>query len=594
MKRHFVYTTAALPTTNSTQSPPLKRYKPFEENNDFIDDDELDAIGTQALEQFENNNGQLNDQCASTKVTSSIICHSLNAPCSSASYQPDGTAYRQISSETTEDLQLESALKQIKLLEQKVKLLQDEKYTQVGEVKILRERLNQAEANSKELTLLHINNQSKLKLAEREKEWAEEKKKLKEHIASLSSTLKFKEQEASAAAYEKCKCLVQQNKTEISPPQEEEMRVQSNIKVTPVSARCRDGKNAQKHLNKNFNTDFPTSDPLKAFSQLDATSSNGYCNKGKLKPRIPQQKYNKAQNCTSSPVMHSTPVVDQETQTPVDILRQGRIEDGIASVELGPSLTMNGRQLFNHLVSMHPWLSQSCKHQPSSDSSLTPTHGKDHGMSLEADKGEEDYFVSLELPTSTISSPFLRDPVIQHDLQQSLANLLGSPYLPILHADTHLLPNMDTVNTKGDLGISLLLVLEKLIRKYCFERTGGRDGHCKSVESWVSGSLEGFLPSFASLTDEVGHTSRDAMRMDSAQAIACIMEVLLDLVCHSRPVRCHILDNSGKPPLSLGLGSHCASADGRTNASNNDRTKSVDDGPASMECDNVKSKTPVC
>ena len=613
MKRNFVYSTAGLSADNATHSPPLKKYKSFGENNDLIDDDDLlDAIGTQALEQFESNNQlAFQDKTDDPRANASSpkLPSSSNVPSSSANgQQPHTNPYRQGNNETAECLQLESALKQIKLLEQKLKLLQDEKYSQEGEVKILREKLNQAETNThtKEIALQQINNQSRVKLAEKEMEWGEKEKRFEEHIASLSSRLKFKEQETSAASYEKCKCSEHQNKiaqTECPPPTKE-MRVQSDIKVTPVSARCRDAKNAHRSF-KNFGTDFPTSDPLKAFSQQD-----GCCNKGKLKTRVPQQRCNKAVNPTSTP-MHSTPVVDQETQTPVDILRHDRIEDGIACMELSDlSMSMNGRKLFNHLISIHPWLSQSCKDRiaPMNSGLLTSTHDRDHGMSME--DGEEDrinYFISLELPTSASSTPFLRNPAVQYDLKQSLANMLGSTHLPPVYPEQNLLPELDAVGiVRGDAGITLLLVLEKLVRKYCLERTKGQDGHCRSVESWVSGSLEGLLPPFASLSDEdrVEHTSRDPKRMDNVQAIVCIMEVLLDLVCHSKPVRCHILDNClgipTKPPLSLD--SHCVSADRKWGdvSSNGRITPCVmereDDGQVTMECDNgmiIKTETQV-
>ena len=613
MKRNFVYSTAGLSAVNASHSPPLKKYKSFGENKDLIDDDDLliDAIGTQALEQFESNQSASPDKtdgrCASV-TTSSFpkVPSSSNVSSSSAnSHQPRIIPYRQGSNETTECLQLE-ALQQIKLLEQKIKLLQDEKYSQVGEVKILREKLNQVEANThtKEVALQQINDQSRLKLAEKEMEWAEKEKKFEEHIASLSSRLKFKEQETSAAAYEKCKCSDHQDKIAQKefPPPTKEMRVQTDIKVTPVSARCRDTKNSHRTF-KSFGTDFPTSDPLKALSQQD-----GCCNKGKLKTRVPQQRCNKTVNSTSTP-MHSTPVVDQETQTPVDVLRHGRIEDGITCMELSdPSMSMNGRKLFNHLISIHPWLSQSCK-DGTNGGLLISTRDKDYCMSMEDDKGEEDrinYFISLELPTSASSTPFLRNPAVQYDLRQSLANMLGSPHLPPVYPEQNLLPDLDTVGiARGDSGITLLLVLEKLVRKYSLERTKGQDGHCRSVESWVSGSLEGLLPPFASLSDEdrVGHTSRDPMRMDNVQAIVCIMEVLLDLVCHSKLVRCHILDNylgiPSRPPLSLD--SHCVSSDRKWgDVSSNGRItpcvmEQADDGQVTMECDNgmIKTGTPV-
>lgn len=613
MKRNFVYSTAGLPAADATSSPPLKKYKSLGENNDLIDDgidddDLLDAIGTQALEQFESNNHLAFQDKTDNQRPSVITSSSPSIP--SVSTVPANThkPFRQGNNDTAECLQLESALKQIKALEQKVKLLQDEKYSQVGEAKILREKLNQAEANThtKELALQQINDQSRQKLAEKEIEWAEKEKRFEEHIASLTSRLKFKEQETSAAAYEKCKCSEQQNKiaqTEFPPPTKE-MIVQSDIKVTPVSARCRDAKNAHRSF-KNFATDFPTSDPLKALSQQD-----GCCNKGKLKTRVPQQRCNKTVNSTSTP-MHSTPVVDQETQTPVDVLQHGRIEDGIACMELSdPSTSMSSRKLFNHLVSIHPWLSQSCKDgvAPTNGGLLTSTHDRDHGMSMEEDKGEEDrinYFISLELPTSASSTPFLRNPAVQYDLRQSLANMLGSPHFPPLYPEQNLLPDLDIVGiARGDAGITLLLVLEKLVRKYCLERTKGQDSHCRSVESWVSGSLEGLLPPFASLSDEdrVGHTFRDPKRMDNVQAIVCIMEVLLDLVCHSKPVRCHILDNSlgipSKPPLSLD--SHLADRKWGDVSSNGKITPCVmereDDGQVTMECDNGmidKMETPV-
>ena len=611
MKRNFVYSTPGLPAADATNSPPLKKYKPFGENKDLIDDgidddDLLDAIGTQALEQFESNNQLAFHDKTDNQRPSVTTSSSPNIPSVSANgHQPRTIPYRRGNNDTAECLQLESALKQIELLEQKIKLLQDEKYSQVGEAKILREKLNQAEVNthSKEIALQQINDQSRLKLAEKEMEWAEKEKRLEEQIASLTSRLKFKEQETSAAAYEKCKCLEQQNKiaqTEFPPPTKE-MRVQSDIKVTPVSARCRDAKNAHRSF-KDFTTDFPTSDPLKALSKQD-----GCCNKGKLKTRVPQQRCNKTVNSASTP-MHSTPVVDQETQTPVDVLQHGRIEDGIACMELSDPSTMSSRKLFNHLVSIHPWLSQSCKDgvAPTNGGLLTSTHDRDHGISMEEDKGEEDrinYFISLELPTtSATSTPILRNPAVQYDLKQSLANMLGSPHFPPLYHEQNLLPNFDSGITRGDAGITLLLVLEKLVRKYCLERTKGQDSHCRSVESWVSGSLEGLLPPFASLSDEdrVGHTSRDPKRMDNVQAIVCIMEVLLDLVCHSKPVRCHILDNCipSKPPLSLD--SHLGDRKWGDVSSNGRITPCVmereDDGQVTMECDNGmnnKMETPV-
>ena len=619
MKRNFVYSTAGLPAADATNSPPLKKYKSFEENNDLIDDeidddDLLDAIGTQALEQFESNNqltfqDKTNDQHPRIpSVTTSIspgIPSASTVPANT--HQPRTIPYRQGNNDTAEYLQLESALKQIKLLEQKIKLLQDEKYSQVGEVKILREKLNQAEVNTHtKVALQQINDQSRLKLAEKEMEWAEKEKRFEEHIASLTSRLTFKEQETSAAAYEKCKSSEQQSKiaqTEFPPPTKE-MRVQSDIKVTPVSARCRDSKNAHRGF-KNFATDFPTSDPLKALSQQD-----GCCNKGKLKTRVPQQRCNKTVNTTSTPI-HSTPVVDQETQTPADVLQHGKIENGVACMELSdPSTSTSSRKLFNHLISIHPWLSQSCKDRvaPTNGGLLTSTHDRDHGMSMEEDNGEEDrvnYFISLELPTSASSTPFLRNPAVQYDLKQSLANLLGSPHFPPHYPEQNLIPDLDTVGiARGDAGITLLLVLEKLVRKYYLERTKGQDSHCRSVESWVSGSLEGLLPPFASLSDEdrVGHTSRDPKRMDNVQAIVCIMEVLLDLVCHSKPVRCHVLDNClmipSKPPLSLD--SHLADRKWEDVSSNGRITPCVleraDDGQITMECDNGmidKLETPV-
>lgn len=603
MKRNFVYNTGALPAANARTSPPSKKYKPFEENNNSIDNDDLlDALGTQALEQFESNNNQIfpdkisDPHASGTTLTSPNHVNSSNVPPISANSYQSCTIHQ----ERSEDLQLELALKQIKLLEQKVRQLQDEKYSQVGEVKILREKLNQAKAHTREVSLQQINDQTKLKLAEKEKEWAEEKGKYEECIASLSSKLRFKEQETLSTAYEKCQCSEQQNKTahkEI-PPLLEEMRVQSAIKSTPVSTRCRDGKNAQRYL-KNFGTD------LDPFSQQDAAGNNGCCNKGKLKVRVSQQRHS-----TSTPVMHSTPVVDQETQTPVDVIRHGRIEDGITCVELNdPSVSMSGRKLFTHLMSVHPWLSQSCKDRAINGVSVTPAHDRDHGVSMEDDKVEEDkinYFVSLELPANTSSSPFLRDPAVQHDLQQSLANMLGSPHLPTaILPEQNLLPDFNSIGTtKGDSGVTLLLVLEKLVRRYCLERSKGQDAHCRSVESWVSGSLEGLLPSFASLPEEAVHTSRDPTRMDNVQAIVCVMEVMLDLVRHSKPVRCHILDNflknSSKPPLSVD--SHCASLDRKwTDVSSNRRItpcviEPVDDGSGTMECDNgmiIKTETPV-
>ena len=610
MKRNFVYTTA-LSAANTAQSPPLKKYKPFEENNDLnYDDDILDALGTQALEQFESNNNQVplpeknDDQRSNTAMTSPNWPSSSNVLSSYAnSCQPFAIPCHQ---ERNGDLQLESALKQIKLLDQKVKQLQDEKYSQVGEVKILREKLNQAEARTREVSLQQINEQPKLKLAEKEKEWVEEKKILESRIASLSSRLSFKEQDNISVAYEKCKCSEQQNKTnrkEISPLVEE-MRVQSAIKSTPVSARCRDAKNAQRNFKK-FDTDFPTSDLVMTFSQQqDAATSNGYCNKGKLKARVPQQRHS-----TSTP-LHSTPVVDQETQTPVEIFRHGRIEDGVTCVELNSSLRMSDRKLFNHLVTAHPWLSQSCKDTvtPVNGGLVTSARDRDHTVSMEDDKGEEDkinYFVSLELPTSTSLSPFLRDPAVWQDVQQGLATILGSPHLPTVFPKQNLLPDLGTVGIhRGDSGIRLLLVLENLVKRYCSERTKGQEGHCRSVESWVSGSLEGLLPSFASLPEEVAHTSRDPTRMDNVQSIVCVMEVLQDLVCHSKPVRCHILDNflgiPSKPPLSLNS-SHCVSMERKwTDFNNSGRitpciTDPVDDGPVAMECDNgIKTETPVC
>ena len=602
MKRNFVYTTA-LSAVNTANSPPLKKFKSLEENNDLTyDDDLLDALGTQALEQFESNSNQtpFPEESEDRRATNSELT-SPNYPSSSNGPSNYVNSYRLHHQEKNEDLHLQSALKQIKLLEQKVKQLQ---YSQVGEVKILREKLNQAEARTKEAALQPINDQSKLKLAEKEKEWAEERKKFEERIASLSSRLQFKEQDTISAAYEKCKCSEQQNKAHKEiPPLVEEMRVQSAIKSTPVSVRCRDAKNAQRS-SKNFSTDFPTSDLVKAFSQQQDTGiSNGCCNKGKMKARVPQQRHS-----TSTP-LHSTPVVDQETQTPVDVLQHARIEDGIASVELNPSLSMSNRKLFNHLVATHPWLSQSCKDTVVPVTGGLVAHDRDHTLSIEDDKGEEDkinYFISLELPTNTSSSPFLRDPVVWQDVRQSLAAMLGSPHLPTVFPEQNLLPDLGTVGTlRGDSGVMLLLVLEKLVKRYCSERTKGQDGHCRSVESWVSGSLEGLLPSFASLPEEVAHMSRDPMRMDNVQSIICVMEVLLDLVCHSKPVRCHILDNflgiSSKPPLSMD--SHCVSMDRKlTDISNSGRitpfiTEPVDDGPVAMECDNgltIKTETPVC
>ena len=275
MKRGFVYSTTGLPAANTAYSPPLKKCKSecksFGGNDDLIDDDELlDAIGTQALEQFESDNHlAFPDKTDRASVTTPNFPSSSNVSHSSGnSHQPRATPYHQGNNGTIEGLQLESALKQIKLLEQKIKLLQDEKYSQVGEAKILRERLNQAEANThtKEAALQQINEQSRLKLAEKEMEWAGKEKEFEERIASLSSILKFKEQETSAAAYEKYKCSEHQSKVmqkEI-PPSAEEVRVQSDIKVTPVSARCRDAKSAHRSF-KNFGADFPTSDPLKAF-----------------------------------------------------------------------------------------------------------------------------------------------------------------------------------------------------------------------------------------------------------------------------------------------------------------------------------------
>ena len=608
MKRNFVYSTDGLPT--ASHSPPLKKQKSFADNKYLIDDDDLlDEIGTQALEQFESNNhlafpDKTYGQCVSVTTSTSP---NLPKPSSSSTngYQPHIIPYCQGNSETTEDLHLK-----IKDLEQKVKLLQDEKYSQVGEVKILREKLNLAETNThnKKITLQQINDQ---KLAEKEAEWAEKEKKFEERIASLSSRLKFKEQEVSVAAFEKCKCSEYHNKVgqkEILPLTEE-MKVQSDIiKVTPVaSSRCRDTKNAHRSF-KNCSAEFPTSDPLKAFSQQD-----GCCNKGKTKARVPQQRYNRAVNSTSTP-LHSTPVVDQGTQTPVDVLQHGsRIEDGIRCMELGePSMSMSGRKLFNHLVSMHPWLNHSRKDDIMSTNGglLTSAHDRDCGVSMEDDKGEEDrinYFISLELPASTGSSPFLRNSIVQHDLRQSLANMLGSPYLPLVYPEQHLLPDLDSVGiARGDSGVTLLLVLEKLVRKYCLERSKGQDGHCKSVESWVSGSLEGLLPPFASLLDDnrVGNAPRDPMRMDNVQAIVCIMEVLLDLVCHSKPVRSYILDNClgipSKPPLALS--SHCVSLDRKWgDVSGNGRitpcvVDQVDnDGVVTMECDDgmIKTQTPV-
>lgn len=586
MKRNFVYTTGGSSAANATHSPPPKRYKPFGENNDLINDDDdlLDAIGTQALEQFESDNNQPDEtgnQCADNATLISQNMPSSSNVLANGHNQPH----------ENESLQLEAMLKQNKLLEQKLKLLQ---YSQAGEVKILREKLNQAETNK------HTT------------------KELEEHVASLSAKLKFKEQE-NLALYEKCKYLEQQKQNKSVqkeiPPRIEEMRVQSDIKLTPV--RCRDAKNAQRNL-KNFVTDFPTSDPLKAFSQQDATGSSGCCNKGKLKDRAPQQKYAKPIN-TIAPVMQSTPVVDQETQTPVDILRHGRIEDGITCMELVPSMSGNGQILFNHLIHpkaerhnvrndkdkalanvlslIHPivqhssstMLSQNYKDGilPTNDGSVISTRDRDHGMSVEDAEGEEEkgsnYFVSLELPTSIASPPFLRDPTIQHSLRKSIANMLGSLYLPSIYPELNLLPDLDTVaTTRGDSGITLLLVLEKLVRRYCLERTKGQDTHCRSVESWVSGSLEGLLPSFASLLDEdrAGNTFRDPMRMDNAQAIVCIMEVLLELVRRSKPVRCHILDNFlgelSKPPLALDV-----SNNGRSTP-----TEQEDYEPVTMECDN--------
>jgi len=648
MKRNFVYTTAGSSATSAAQSPPLKRYKPFGENNDLIDDDDLlDALGTQALEQFESNNDQLKvsvktgDQCAGANtIASSSFSNSSNVLSRSAQCYNTIT-YHQESNEKTENLQLELALKQNKLLEQKIKQLEDEQYSQIGEVKILREKLNQAEesAHIKETALKQMHNKSKVI-------WTEKEKEFEEQIASLSSKLKFKEQEILTVC-EKCKYLEQQQAKTASKEfsfSVEEMRVQSDIKLTPVSVRCRDAKNTQRNFKK-LGTEFPTSDPFKVFSQQDINNHGG-CNKGKLKvSRVPQQRYSKAVNTTSTPVMiHSTPAVDQETQTPVDTLRHGKIEDGITFVELHvPSMDTNGRKLFNHLMNIHPrteqcvaptdrdktptnvlsliypiaqnnrsaWLSQGYKDGVllPTGSSITPTHERDHGIPMENEEGDEDkcnYFMSLELPTSTASSPFLRHPAVQYDLQQGLANLLGSPHLPTAYQN--LLPDLDIFGiARGDSGIKLLLVLEKLVRRYCLEKTKGADGHCRSVESWVSGSLEGLLPSFASSSDEdrVGHAFRDPMRMDNAQAIVCIMEVLLELVRHSKPVRCHILDNSlgipSKPLLTL----HNTSS-GRKRAtamdidSNGRITPCVieqeDDGSITMEHDDglIKTETLVC
>lgn len=606
MKRNFVYITDRISAPNTTRPPPSKKHKSFGENDLIDDDDLLDAIGTQALEQFESNNDQLtaasktDDRCTSaTILTNPNYSNSSNVPSKSACTM----AYRQENDRTTKAIQLELALKQITFLERKVKLLQDDKYSQVGEVKFLREKLNrQAESNAKELALQQAYDQSKLK-------WMEKEKDYEERIASLSSKLKFKEQEASTA-HEKCKYLELQNKIsekEISPSLEE-VKVQSDIKVTPVSTRC--SKNAQRNL-KNFVTEFPTSDPL----SKDTTGSGSGCNK---KIRIPQHK---AVNTSNAP-MHSTPLVNQETQTPVDVLQHGRIDDGVTCVELNvPSMGMSGQKLFNNLMSIYPRIKQTVSNErdkeapvnvlsliyPQNSSSVwlstaTSTHKRDCSMEEEEkeEKGEEDkanYFVSLELPASTTSSPFLRDPLVQHDLQQSLANLLGSPHL--LYPEQNFLRNLETFGlTRGDSGITLLLVLERLVGRYCLEKTKGQDGQCRSVESWVSGSLEALMPSFASPSDEtrVGQTFRDPMRMDNAQAIVRVMEVLLELVRHSKPVRCHILDSSlgipSKPPLGLSLSSDKKWME----TSNNGRItpcvmEQADSDPVTMECDNGPNVT---
>ncbi|XP_065909539.1 uncharacterized protein [Dysidea avara] len=652
MKRNFVYTTTtttpavnARQQTSSSSQPPLKKHKPFEETDDLLDDDELlDAIGTQALEQFENNNDCRQSSNATASSPKFPLPTSSNMPvnsahCSSFSQATHTGLSHQTSNVTAVDAQLETAVKQNRLLEQKVKLLQEEQYSQVGEVKILREKLNQAEVqfHAKETSIQQMRNQMQSK-------WEEKEKELQEKITSLTSMLEFKEQE-TLDAHEKCKYLEQQQKVASkneTSPLVEEVRVQSDIKMTPVSARCKEAKQAQKNL-KNFGTEFPVSDPLNGFSM-----DSGSCSKSKSKPRVTQLKYSKAVNTSTPITAHpntSTPITahpttvalcNQETQTPVGVL-QYRNQNDIMSVELDvPLLDTTGHQLFNHLMGIYPkiekrttvvhagcvfnnestetgntktadtgkspasvlslicpvtcvsnsaWLEQNFSSEmiPKAPSICTSLPHKTVSMDEQEDKST--YLLSRELPASGTSTPFLRDPVVQCDIQQSLASLLGSAHLPDIPVTQKWISDLNSFSiTNGDSGIKLLLVLEKLVERYYTERTQ-EGSHCKSVESWVSGSLEGLLPSFTSSDeDRIGQRFKDPMRMDNAQAIIHIMDIMLELVRRSKTVRCHILDHflscpefPSKPPLLL---------DGSKLSNKDDKwpmAMEVNSGPYSME-----------
>lgn len=621
MKRNFVYTTTNTPSVNGRQQtspsmqPPSKKHKPFEETGDLLDEDELlDAIGTQALEQFENYNDcqQSNNVLAVHKpspkfpLPTSSNMPSSSAHCSLFSQSAHTGLQHQAGSVTAVDAQLESALKQNRLLEQKVKLLQEEQYSQVGEVKILREKLNQAELDfqNKEASIKQMHSQM-------QSQWEEKEKELHEKLTSLTSKLKFKEQE-TIDAHEKCKYLEHQHKLKNNEnsPLVEEVRVQSDIKLTPVSARCKEAKQAQKNL-KNFSTEFPVSDPLNGFS-VDSSS----CSKSKSKPRVNHLKYSKAVNTSTPIAAHSRAVAlcNQETQTPVAVL-QHRIQDDITSVELDvPSLDTSGHQLFNHLMGIYPKIEKctnvmqsECAKNSELTAKITDT-GKSpasvlslicpaacvnnsmlleqnfsgeaipksssictsfphKAISMEEAEDKSTYLLSRELLASGASTPFLRDPVVQCDIQQSLASLLGSAHLPDISVTQKWLSdfNNNFSVTSGDSGIKLLLVLEKLVERYYTERT--KEGnHCKSVESWVSGSLEGLLPSFTSSDEDRGQRFKDPMSVDNAQAIIHIMEIMLELVRRSKTVRCHILDHflsrlkfPSKPPLLLDGSKHTSS-----------------------------------
>jgi len=622
MKRNFVYTTTATLAVNARQQtspsmqPPLKKHKSFE---DTLDDDELlDAIGTQALEQFENNTDCKRSSNAAAFEEPTLPKSPLptspfdSAHCSSFSQATHALLNHQAGNMTAVDAQLETALKQNRLLEQKVKLLQEEQYSQVGEVKILREKLNQAEVNfhAKETSIQHMHNQIQSK-------WEEKQKELQEKITSLTSKLKFKEQE-TIDVHEKCKYLEQQQKVTSKNNETflmEEVRVQSDIKMTPVSARCKEAKQAQKNF-KNFGTEFPVSDLLNGFS-VDSSS----CSKSKLKPRVTQLKYSKAVNTSTPITAHPATVAlcNQETQTPIAVL-QYRNQDNVTSVELDvPLFDTTGHQLFNHLMGIYPkiekrtnvvhagsinniesteientrivadtakspasvlslicpvtcvnnsvWSEQNLSNEviPKAPSICIPFSHKTVSMEEEEDKSG--YLLSRELP-ATSTSPFLRDPVVQCDIQQSLASLLGSAHLPDIPVPQKWLSDLNCFSvTNGDSGIKLLLVLEKLVERYYTERT--KEGsHCKSVESWVSGSLEGLLPSFASSDeDRIGQRFKDPMRMDNARAIIHVMEIMLELVRRSKTVRCYILDHflscsefPSKPPLLLDGSKHTSAS----------------------------------